>query len=185
MAAHWLASAERPVIIAGGGVIRSDAAGKLKQLAERLDAPVVTTFGGKGAFPWTHPLSLQSWLEDRHMTDFLEDADVLLVVGSGLGELSSNYHTFFPTGRVVQIDADLGKLESNHPALGIHADARLALQALLETVAEREDPGAPERVRLVLDDIEARLATQDVVLERSLLTSIRSALPRAPRPSGT
>ncbi|MFD6967891.1 thiamine pyrophosphate-binding protein [Streptomyces sp. NPDC059949] len=177
LAAHWLENATRPVIIAGGGVVRSDAAGKLKQLAERLNAPVVTTFGGKGAFPWTHPLSLQSWLEDRHMTDFLEDADVLLVVGSGLGELSSNYHTFFPTGRVVQIEADLGKLESNHPALGIHADARLALQALLETVAEREDPSAPERVRMVLADIAARLATQDVALEQELLASVRKALP--------
>ncbi|KIF03242.1 acetolactate synthase [Streptomyces sp. RSD-27] len=177
LAAHWLSRAARPVIIAGGGVVRADAAGKLKQLAERLDAPVVTTFGGKGAFPWTHPLSLQSWLEDRHMTDFLEDADVLLVVGSGLGELSSNYHTFFPTGRVVQIEADLGKLESNHPALGIHADARLALQALLETVEPREDADAPARVRAVLADIAARLAAQDLGLEQELLSSIRSALP--------
>ncbi|THA48656.1 thiamine pyrophosphate-binding protein [Streptomyces sp. A1136] len=177
LAAHWLSQAARPVIIAGGGVVRADAAGKLRQLAERLDAPVVTTFGGKGAFPWTHPLSLQSWLEDRHMTDFLEDADVLLVVGSGLGELSSNYHTFFPTGRVVQIEADLGKLESNHPALGIHADARLALQALLETVPEREDPSAAARVRLVLDEIAHRLADQDVALEQELLAAIRSALP--------
>ncbi|MBK3607154.1 thiamine pyrophosphate-binding protein, partial [Streptomyces sp. MBT54] len=116
--------AERPVIIAGGGVVRSDASGKLRALAEKLDAPVVTTFGGKGAFPWEHPLSLRSWLEDRHTTDFLEDADVLLVVGSGLGELSSNYHTFRPRGRVIQIEADAGKLESNHPALGIHSDAR-------------------------------------------------------------
>ncbi|MER5931232.1 thiamine pyrophosphate-binding protein [Streptomyces sp. NPDC002054] len=177
LAAHWLQTAARPVIIAGGGVIRSDAAKKLRQLAERLNAPVVTTFGGKGAFPWTHPLSLQSWLEDRHMTDFLEDADVLLVVGSGLGELSSNYHTFFPGGRVIQIEADLGKLESNHPALGIHADARLALQALLETAGEREDPHAPERVRLVLAEIRDRLAGQDLALEQQLLTSIRSALP--------
>ncbi|MEU3914211.1 thiamine pyrophosphate-binding protein [Streptomyces sp. NPDC029721] len=177
LAAHWLTRAARPVIIAGGGVIRADAAGKLKQLAERLNAPVVTTFGGKGAFPWNHPLSLQSWLEDRHMTDFLEDADVLLVVGSGLGELSSNYHTFFPTGRVVQIEADLGKLESNHAALGIHADARLALQALLETVGPREDADAPARVRAVLSDIAARLAAQDLTLEQQLLTSIRSALP--------
>ncbi|MFF7297640.1 thiamine pyrophosphate-dependent enzyme [Streptomyces sp. NPDC008265] len=177
LAAHWLENASRPVIVAGGGVVRSDAAGKLKQLAERLDAPVVTTFGGKGAFPWTHPLSLQSWLEDRHMTDSLEDADVLLVVGSGLGELSSNYHTFFPTGRVVQIEADLGKLESNHSALGIHADARLALQALLETVSERSDPQAPERVRALLADVAARLADQDLTLEQELLASVRAALP--------
>ncbi|MFI2504497.1 thiamine pyrophosphate-binding protein [Streptomyces sp. NPDC018972] len=177
LAAHLLANAARPAIIAGGGVVRSDASGKLKQLAERLRAPVVTTPGGKGAFPWTHPLSLQSWLEDRHTTDFLEDADVLLVVGSGLGELSSNYHTFEPRGRVVQIEADLGKLESNHPALGIHADARLALQALLETVEPREDATAPERVRGVLDRVRERLASQELALEQQVLTAVRRALP--------
>ncbi|MFF9286077.1 thiamine pyrophosphate-binding protein [Streptomyces griseosporeus] len=177
VAADLLSRASRPAIIAGGGVVRSDASGKLRALAERLDAPVVTTFGGKGAFPWEHPLSLQSWLEDRHMTEFLQDADVLLVVGSGLGELSSNYHTFAPRGRVVQIEADLGKLESNHPALGIHADARLALQALLETVTERTDPTARERVRQVLDRIRARIAAQDLTLEQQVLASVRAALP--------
>ncbi|MER5430681.1 thiamine pyrophosphate-binding protein [Streptomyces sp. NPDC002588] len=177
VAADLLSRAARPAIIAGGGVVRADASRKLRQLAERIDAPVVTTPGGKGAFPWTHPLSLQSWIEDRHTTDFLEDADVLLVVGSGLGELSSNYHTFKPRGRVVQIEADLGKLESNHPALGIHADARLALQALLETVAERTDPSAPERVREVLAKVADRLAAQELTLEQDLLSSIRKALP--------
>ncbi|WP_029553811.1 thiamine pyrophosphate-binding protein [Streptomyces somaliensis] len=179
LAAHWLSRAERPAIVAGGGVVRSDASGKLLALAERLSAPVVTTFGGKGAFPWEHPLSLQSWLEDRHTTDFLQDADVLLVVGSGLGELSSNYHTFRPRGRVVQIEADLGKLESNHPALGIHADARLALSALLETVGERRDPAAPDRVRKVLAAVGERLDAQDLTLERRLLASVRGALPDA------
>ena len=177
VAAELLSNAARPAIIAGGGVVRADASKKLRQLAERLRAPVVTTFGGKGAFPWTHPLSLRSWLEDRHTTDFLEDADVLLVVGSGLGELSSNYHTFKPRGRVVQIEADLGKLESNHPALGIHADARLALQALLETVGEREDDTAPDRVRALLAKVGERIAAQDLTLEQNLLASIRRALP--------
>ncbi|MFF5634974.1 thiamine pyrophosphate-binding protein [Streptomyces sp. NPDC012825] len=181
VAAHLLAHAERPVIIAGGGVVRSDASGKLRALAERIDAPVVTTFGGKGAFPWKHPLSLQSWLEDRHTTDFLEDADVLLVVGSGLGELSSNYHTFAPRGRVIQIEADAGKLESNHPALGIHADARLALQTILETVGERTDPTAPERVAAVLGRVRDRIAAQDLDLEQRVVAAVREALPaRAP-----
>ncbi|MFF3695074.1 thiamine pyrophosphate-binding protein [Streptomyces sp. NPDC002221] len=177
VAAELLANAVRPAIIAGGGVVRADAAGKLLALAERLDAPVVTTFGGKGAFRWEHPLSLQSWLEDRHTTDFLEDADVLLVVGSGLGELSSNYHTFKPRGRIVQIEADLGKLESNHPALGIHADARIALQALLETVTERHDETAAERVRTVLDKVRARIDAQDLGEERRILAAVREALP--------
>ncbi|MGA5341087.1 thiamine pyrophosphate-binding protein [Streptomyces griseoincarnatus] len=177
LAAHLLSGAERPAIVAGGGVIRSDASGKLRQLAERLQAPVVTTPGGKGAFPWTHPLSLQSWIEDRHTTDFLEDADVLLVVGSGLGELSSNYNTFKPRGRVVQIEADLGKLESNHPGIGVHADARLALQALLETVEPRADETAPARVRELLDRVRARVDGQDLVLEQQVLTAVRRALP--------
>ncbi|WP_020140878.1 thiamine pyrophosphate-binding protein [Streptomyces sp. 351MFTsu5.1] len=177
VAADLLSRAERPAIIAGGGVVRADAAGKLRQLAEVVQAPVVTTPGGKGAFPWTHPLSLQSWIEDRHTTDFLEDADVLLVVGSGLGELSSNYHTFKPRGRVIQIEADLGKLESNYPALGIHADARLALQALLETVSPREDAQAQDRVREVLARVSERIAAQELTLEQDLLASVRRALP--------
>ncbi|MEU6393099.1 thiamine pyrophosphate-binding protein [Streptomyces sp. NPDC046939] len=178
LAADLLTRAERPAIIAGGGVIRADAAGKLRELAERLSAPVACTYGGKGAFPWDHPLSLQSWLEDRHMTEFLEAADVLLVIGSGLGELSSNYHTFAPRGRTIQIEADAGKLESNHPALGIHADARLALQALLETVEEeRADAGAPARVAEVLRAVRERIQGQDLTLEQEVLSSIRAALP--------
>ncbi|MER5575312.1 thiamine pyrophosphate-binding protein [Streptomyces massasporeus] len=177
VAADLLSKAARPAIIAGGGVVRADASGKLRQLAERLQAPVVTTPGGKGAFPWAHPLSLQSWIEDRHTTDFLEDADVLLVIGSGLGELSSNYHTFKPRGRVVQIEADLGKLESNHPALGIHADARLALQALLETVPAREDATAEDRVRDVLAKVADRIDSQELTLEQDVLASVRRALP--------
>ena len=177
VAADLLSRASRPAIIAGGGVVRADASKKLRQLAEKLQAPVVTTPGGKGAFPWKHPLSLQSWIEDRHTTDFLEDADVLLVVGSGLGELSSNYHTFRPRGRVIQIEADLGKLESNHPALGIHADARHAVQALLETVTERTDPSAPERVREVLAKVRERITAQELTLEQGVLESVRNALP--------
>ncbi|WEH41723.1 thiamine pyrophosphate-binding protein [Streptomyces sp. AM 2-1-1] len=176
-AARLLSRAERPVIIAGGGVVRSDASGKLRALAEKLDAPVVTTFGGKGAFPWEHPLSLRSWLEDRHTTDFLESADVLLVVGSGLGELSSNYHTFSPRGRVIQIEADAGKLESNHPALGIHSDAREALADLLDAVETREDPTAATRVRTLLEQVRARIDAQDLTLEQRVLASVREALP--------
>ncbi|MBK3587344.1 thiamine pyrophosphate-binding protein, partial [Streptomyces sp. MBT57] len=178
-AAHLLSNAERPVIIAGGGVVRSDASGKLRALAEKLDAPVVTTFGGKGAFPWEHPLSLRSWLEDRHTTDFLEDADVLLVVGSGLGELSSNYHTFRPRGRVIQIEADAGKLESNHPALGIHSDAREALAELLEAVERREHAGAAERVATVLEKVRVRIDAQELTLEQQVLAAVREALPDA------
>ncbi|MGI5257929.1 thiamine pyrophosphate-binding protein [Streptomyces angustmyceticus] len=193
-AATRLTEARRPVILAGGGVVRAGAEAELLALAERLGAPVATTFGGKGAFPWEHPLSLQSWLEDRYTTTFLEDADTLLVVGSGLGELSSNYHTFRPLGRVVQIEADLGKLESNHAALGIHADARAALAALVKEVAEREPrdadrsgdagrtgyAGAPTPEAAVSDllaRVRDRIAGQHLDLEQRVLASVREALP--------
>jgi acetolactate synthase-1/2/3 large subunit len=151
---------------------------ELRALAERLDAPVASTFGGKGAFPWEHPLSLRSWLEDRHTTDFLEEADVLLVVGSGLGELSSNYHTFRPRGRVIQIEADLGKLESNHPALGIHSDARLALAALCDLTAARSSDGAAaEAAAELLARVGDRIDGQDLALEQQVLAAVREALP--------
>ncbi|MFC5028291.1 thiamine pyrophosphate-binding protein [Streptomyces sp. DSM 41987] len=176
-AARLLSGAQRPAILAGGGVVRSGAAGELLALAEQLDAPVASTFGGKGAFPWEHPLSLQSWIEDRHTTDFLEAADVLLVVGSGLGELSSNYHTFRPRGRVIQIEADLGKLESNHPALGIHGDARLSLAALCDLTVPRPDEEAAKAVAEVLALVGDRIAGQDLGLEQQLLAAVRDALP--------
>ncbi|MEU2361987.1 thiamine pyrophosphate-binding protein [Streptomyces noursei] len=182
-AARRLGTARRPVILAGGGVVRAGAEAELLALAERLRAPVATTFGGKGAFPWKHPLSLQSWLEDRHTTDFLEDADTLLVVGSGLGELSSNYHTFRPRGRVVQIEADLGKLESNHAGLGIHADARAALAALLAELPEGRPVGAPSAdgpeaaVAALLARVRDRLDGQGLAAEREILAAVRAALP--------
>ncbi|MEU3991381.1 thiamine pyrophosphate-binding protein [Streptomyces platensis] len=201
-AANRLTRARRPVILAGGGVVRAGAEAELLALAEQLRAPVATTFGGKGAFPWEHPLSLRSWMEDRHTTTFLEDADTLLVVGSGLGELSSNYHTFRPLGQVVQIEADLGKLESNHAGLGIHADARAALAALVKAVGAGEDneaveawadhgprdtgsadkggaePPTPEAaVAALLARVHDRIAGQQLDLEQRILASVRDALP--------
>ncbi|MFD9126298.1 thiamine pyrophosphate-binding protein [Kitasatospora sp. NPDC059571] len=177
-AAVLLAEAENPVILAGGGVVRAGADGELLRLAELLGAPVACTFGAKGAFPWEHRLSLQSWLEDRHTTDLLEEADVLLVVGSGLGELSSNYHTFRPRGQVVQIEADLGKLESNHPAFGIHADARLALAALADSVPARPRDGRGEAAAAgLLKQVRERIDGQGLELEKQVLSAVRSALP--------
>ncbi|MBF9073717.1 thiamine pyrophosphate-binding protein [Streptacidiphilus fuscans] len=177
-AAALLAAAERPAILAGGGVVRAGACEQLRELAELLRAPVACTFGGKGAFPWEHPLSLQSWLEDRHTTEFLEDADVLLVVGSGLGELSSNYRTFAPRGRIVQIEADAGKLESNHPAFGIHADAALALSALCRAVPQRPADGRAEaRTAGLLKQVRERIDSQGLELEQQVLAAVRDALP--------
>jgi acetolactate synthase-1/2/3 large subunit len=177
-AAELLAAAKNPVILAGGGALRSGAHAELAALAEALRAPVISTFGGKGVFPWDHELSGRSWLEDWHTTEFLAAADVLLVLGSGLGELSSNYREFAPRGRVIQVEADLGKLESNYPGLGIHADVKLTLQALLEWVPMRRSDGRAEAaVSGLLARVGSRLDSQDLAVERKLVDDIRAAVP--------
>lgn len=177
-AVHWLRDAERPVIVAGGGVRRAGAEAELLTVAEALRAPVVCAPGGKGAFPWEHPLSLQSWVEDRLVTEVLEDADVLLVVGSSLGEVTSNYFSLAPRGRLIQIDAEPRVLESNRPALGVRADARLALTQLAEQLPVRPADGrAEETVRQTLAAVRERLDGQDLNREQGFMAGIRDAVP--------
>ena len=184
-AVKWLEAAKRPAIIAGGGTRRGRAEKALLSIAEKLRAPVICTPGGNGAFPWNHELSLQAWIEDRYMTDVLEDADVLLVIGSSLGEVTSNYFTFEPRGRIIQIDAEPRVLESNRPGLGIRADAGQALAALdaaLVPDSSRTAPDwhgvAPETlVKESLAKVRARLESQDLAKELKFMADIREAVP--------
>jgi acetolactate synthase-1/2/3 large subunit len=169
--------ASRPVIIAGGGVQRAGAEAALYELATRLRAPVAQTFGAKGVFPWDHPLSLQSWLEDRHITDFLESADVVLAVGTRLGELTTNYRTFCPGGRVIHIDADPARIGANYDSLGVVADCGAVLPVLAERVTARVVDGTAEGdVASVLAGVAERLDGQPVRDERAMIAAIRSAL---------
>ncbi|MBP3045050.1 thiamine pyrophosphate-binding protein [Arthrobacter jiangjiafuii] len=192
-AVRWLSAAKRPAIIAGGGTRRGRGEADLLALAEKLRAPVICTPGGNGAFPWNHELSLQAWIEDRYTTEVLEDADVLLVIGSSLGEVTSNYFTLAPRGKIIQIDAEPRVLESNQPALGIRADAGQALsaldaalgQALADAVREGSprQPSdwhgqAPEQVvAQTLQKVSARLDSQDLDMERQFMADIRAAVP--------
>ena len=182
---RWLARGERPVIVAGGGVRRSGAQAALKQVAETLNAPVLCTPGGNGAFAWNHELSLQSWVEDRYVTEVLEDADVLIVVGSSLGEVSSNYFTLTPRGKMIQIDAEPRVLESNTPALGLRADAKAALEQLateLERAGHHPQTdwhgASPQQVvAQTLAKVQERLDAQDLGKERQFMADIRDAVP--------
>ena len=183
-AVKWLQSAERPAIIAGGGTRRGRAEKSLLSIAEKLRAPVICTPGGNGAFPCNHELSLQSWIEDGYKTAGLEDADVLMVIGSSLGEVTSNYFTFEPRGRIIQIDAEPRVLESNRPGLGIRADAGQALAALDEALAAGQGAksgwhGVPpeEVVRDALAKVRGRLESQDLAKELAFMADIREAVP--------
>jgi acetolactate synthase-1/2/3 large subunit len=105
-AAGLLSAAERPVIWAGGGVIRSAGWEALVELAERIDAPVATTYMGKGAIPEDHPLAAGSSPDDRAFQELLAEADVVLCVGTELGAETTAQYALQFRGRLVQIDAD-------------------------------------------------------------------------------
>ncbi|MHA7154849.1 thiamine pyrophosphate-binding protein [Arthrobacter sp. TMN-50] len=181
-AVKWLTESRRPAIVAGGGTRRGHAEAWLLSIAEKLGAPVLCSPGGNGAFPWNHELSLQAWVEDRYITEVLEDADVVLVIGSSLGEVTSNYFTLEPRGRIIQIDAEPRVLESNRPALGIRADAGQALAALDEAlpVLARDRTAGYDAVALVaetLAKVQGRLDSQDLGMERTFMADIRAAAP--------
>lgn len=130
-AARRLAVAERPVVIAGGGA--RHAGSELRAVAERLGAPVVTTANGKGALPEDHPLALGAGLHLPSVRALVEDADVVLVVGSELAP-SDLWHGPLPLGgKLVRIDIDPAALVTNAaPEIAVSAEARLALRGLCE-----------------------------------------------------
>ena len=175
-AAALLASADRPVIVAGGGAVRSRATAELLELAERLDAPVATTYTGKGAFPERHPLALGSAWDDAPHKDLVADADVVLSVGTWLGyEFTDCLRRL--TGELIQIDAAPERIGINHPALGLVGDARPTLRELLERIEPRVRRGAEARVAEARDHIERGLADQPGRLAVELLETIERALP--------
>jgi len=117
-AARLLAGAVRPVILAGGGSLPGR--GALRALAESLPAPVVTTLNGKGALPESHPLSLGSDIRLPAAQELCNDADVLLVVGSKVGEAELWGGEVAPRGTVIRVDILERQMDTN-----LSADVRL------------------------------------------------------------
>lgn len=101
-AAEVLLAAKRPAILAGGGAIPGAAA--LRELAERLGAPVVTSLNGKGVLSESHPLSLGSELRLGAAREVLNSSDALLVVGSKIGESELWGGRVAPQGDVIRVD---------------------------------------------------------------------------------
>jgi len=139
-AASVLASAERPVIVAGGGVIAAEAWQELRHLAEFLGAPVVTTMMGKGAFPEDHPLSgFHGGSKGTTCGNALtRSAGVLLAVGMRFADESTSSYRHgvtysIPPTRLIHLDLDPAEIGKNYPVeVGIVADARSGLAALLD-----------------------------------------------------
>jgi acetolactate synthase I/II/III large subunit len=175
-AAKLLNDAKRPVLWAGGGVLRAGASEKLAELARRLDAPVATTYMGKGAFPADDALSIGSACDEGAFKELLEDADVVLAVGTELGAETTAQYSLRFSGRLIQIDAAPERIGATYPALGLVGEAKATLEHLLPQVEERPREGAA-RAAAVRERIARGLDEQDRELERGLLETIRAAVP--------
>jgi acetolactate synthase-1/2/3 large subunit len=138
-AADLLRGAKRPVIVAGGGAILADASEALTALAERLGAPVVTTWNGKGAIDETHELAAHT-IGDTGSTSgnaLAASADVLVSVGNRFTDWSASSWrkgvTFaIPPTRLVQLDIDPREIGKNYPvAVPLVGDAQAGVEDLL------------------------------------------------------
>ncbi len=133
-----LANARRLVIHAGQGVLFAGATEQLRQLAELLDAPVMTTMPGKSSIPENHPLALgaSSVSTTKPVSHFLQQADV--VFGIGTSFTRTNYGKTIPPGKVmVHSTNDPSDVHKNYKAdYALIGDAKLVLQALLEELGE-------------------------------------------------
>ena len=131
-AVELLRTAERPVIVVGGGARSSAAGSEVVELAEKLSIPVATSLDGKDAFPDTHPLnvgivgSYSRWCANR----LVSEADLVLYIGSGTGDQVTNDWTIPRIGTaVIQIDIDPSELGRSYPnAVSLLGDAKVTLR---------------------------------------------------------
>ncbi len=138
-AAKLLLKAERPMVLAGGGVITSNAAPQLLAFAELLMTPVAITFMGKGCFPENHPLSLGT--VGMHGTSaankLILEADVLLAIGTRFSDRTTGtLDEFCPDAKIVHVDIDSAEVGKNVEVdIPIVADAKKALEAIHQSIA--------------------------------------------------
>ena len=142
--AELVASARFPVVLAGGGVVRSEAGESVRALAEYLSAPVATTYLHNDAFPYSHPLGIGplGYMGSKAAMRLINRADVVLAIGTRLGPFGTlpqyGFDYWPKDARVVQVDVDHRVLGlTRKVSTGIIGDARAFTEALLDALRGR------------------------------------------------
>ena len=142
-ATELLSKAERPVIVAGEGVVRADATAELAAFAKSADIPVVTSMNGKSAVAETEPYALGvvgRWGFCQVANDALANADLVFGFGTRFGELTSVGWSLVPEAPLVHVDRDPAWLGRNYePAIALRADLKPTLTALENHVDSDND----------------------------------------------
>jgi len=169
--ASILNSAERPLIVAGGGVLQSAAWDELAGVAERLSAPVLLSGNAKGALSARHPLAFEG-LTAPHL---VKAADVILAVATRFATGGGSRWRLRPDQRLLRVDADPEELVRDvQPAVAVEADAKAALGLLADLL-----PGRTATAWRGLDELRRRCSEELASLEpqASFGAAIRQALP--------
>jgi acetolactate synthase-1/2/3 large subunit len=159
-AADLLAQARRPLVIAGGGVLLSNAQDVLARLQEEMHLPVATTTMGKGSVAEDHPLSvgvvgyyMGARAMARHLRPLVDEADTVLLIGTRTNQNGTDSWKLYPPGATyIHIDIDPAEVGRSYESLRLVGDAKLTLEAL----------GAALRAR----DLSARQAARPALERR-------------------
>jgi acetolactate synthase I/II/III large subunit len=161
--ARVLSAAERPVIVVGGGAVTAEAAGAIRDLAEALSIPVVTTWNGKGAFPEDHRLFAGAVGQTGTIpgNTIAASADLVLAIGCRFTDWSASSYRrgvsfSIPPAKLIHIDVDPYEIGKNYPAeVGIVADAGPASAALRDAIGAKPNvPPAREAFLAELDRLK-------------------------------
>ncbi|MDE1843073.1 MAG: biosynthetic-type acetolactate synthase large subunit [Thaumarchaeota archaeon] len=140
-AIDMLLSSERPVILAGGGVIISSAFAELQSIAELLMIPVVTTFKGKGAFPENHPLSLGPIGMHGHAeaNKIMTEADCVLACGSRFSDRSvGTFEEFEKNLKIIHMDVDPAEIGKNQTTnVAVVGDVKTSLRIMVKMLIQK------------------------------------------------
>ncbi|WP_307849742.1 thiamine pyrophosphate-binding protein [Qaidamihabitans albus] len=169
-----LVQAQRPIIVAGGGVIASGASDAVRELAETLATPVLTSLAGRGSVPEDHPLAVGGLGAHRNPVSkrLLGEADVVLGLGTRFEEMETNWRPGaipHPDATYIQVDIDHAELGRSVPAnIALVGDARTVAEQLLAGVIAAGEPStvgyqAHPRVARVRDELDAVEAEVDTM----------------------
>ncbi|MEZ4522861.1 MAG: biosynthetic-type acetolactate synthase large subunit [Thermomicrobiales bacterium] len=142
LAVEEINQASKPMILAGHGVLLSDAHAELREFAEKADIPVGLTLLGIGGFPQSHPLGLGmiGMHGFTHCNRAINEADLLIAVGMRFDDrVTGNLDEFAPNARVIHIDIDPAEIGKNVPAdVPVVSDAKSALRMLIDSVDSQD-----------------------------------------------
>ncbi|MGW3954761.1 acetolactate synthase catalytic subunit [Streptomyces sp. NPDC004752] len=163
--ADLIAGAQRPLVVAGGGVHVSGAVAELGELQQLVGLPVATTPMGKGSVDETDPLSIGvigyamgAYAATHHARPLVEDADLIVFVGTRTNENATDaWRLFPPTATYVHIDMDPVEVGRNYEAVRLVGDAKLTLRAIVDELKSRSlDTREAARDQVIAQIAEAK-----------------------------